>query len=409
MSCKSLHKHYYTMSLWIWCGVRPAQVVLRQPVSHYPEALFYMWNQFIMWKKTFVFYNDWEDYTECMTLEETGLFLQTILKYQKGEELGDIGPIKYIRPRVKKQLDEDNAKRESEIDKRSKAGIEWNKKRRWEENRKKSQVIASAINSSQVIADNVNDNVNVISWSSGSSNLSNDKLISSFPENWNNEEKKASKDENKPNTGLQKKNPWVDQVIGWIKKYCDEFNIFYSRWKQERFYANHIAQLHGELKAALEKEKKDLEGFIKSVIFLSQELYIKAAYSPQLFYDNYAAILNQRHKIDKAERIRLAEKAKTYGGLTPEQKEERRKENARKIAEIKEKEEAEALKKQKETEERDKKIDEFLSGQPPGEIEKLKAEFESTANITVLRWLDKWYQNPFVKTARQKFLFTKFV
>lgn len=59
-----------------------------------------------------------------MTLEETGLFLQTILKYQKGEELGDIGPIKYIRPRVKKQLDEDNAKRESEIDKRSKAGIE---------------------------------------------------------------------------------------------------------------------------------------------------------------------------------------------------------------------------------------------------------------------------------------------
>jgi hypothetical protein len=33
-------------------------------------------------KKTFVFYNDRQDYTEEMTLEEKGLFLQVILDYQ---------------------------------------------------------------------------------------------------------------------------------------------------------------------------------------------------------------------------------------------------------------------------------------------------------------------------------------
>jgi hypothetical protein len=110
-------------------------------------------------KKTFVFYNDWIDYTIEMSLEEKWLFLQTILKYQNWEDLWDIGSIKYIWARIKNQLDEDNNKWSEEREKRSKAGIEWNKKR-WEDNSKSSQVIASAITSSQLIADNVNVNVN---------------------------------------------------------------------------------------------------------------------------------------------------------------------------------------------------------------------------------------------------------
>lgn len=107
-------------------------------------------------KKTFIFYSDWIDYTEEMSLEEKWLFLQTILDYQHWKELPDLWSIKFIWSRVKKQLDEDNTKWSEEIEKRRMAWIEGNKKR-WG-NRTSSQVIASATNYSQVIADNDNDN-----------------------------------------------------------------------------------------------------------------------------------------------------------------------------------------------------------------------------------------------------------
>lgn len=110
-------------------------------------------------KKTFIFYTDRIDYTQEMTNEEKGIFLQTILDYQNwgtGKEIDR--RIIFIRTRVKKQLDQDSTKREEESLAKSKAGIEWNKKR-WG-NRKPSQVIASAIKTSQVVPVNVNVNVN---------------------------------------------------------------------------------------------------------------------------------------------------------------------------------------------------------------------------------------------------------
>lgn len=114
-------------------------------------------------KKTFIFYTDWKDYTEEMTLEEKWLFLQTILLYQDWKEVWDISSIKFIRSKIKKQLDEDKEKWEQKVDKLSEAGKKWNEKRRWKTRKKatKSQSIANATTTSLVVADNVNENVNV--------------------------------------------------------------------------------------------------------------------------------------------------------------------------------------------------------------------------------------------------------
>lgn len=109
-------------------------------------------------KKTFIFYTDWIDYTEEMNREEKWLFLETILAFQNGEDLpSDITPIKFIWSRVKKQLEDDNIKWSSELDKRKKAGKLWGlaKASKWK------QVLASASKWKQLLADNVNVNDNV--------------------------------------------------------------------------------------------------------------------------------------------------------------------------------------------------------------------------------------------------------
>ncbi len=74
-------------------------------------------------KKTFIFYNDWIDYTEDMTLEEKWFFLQTILNYQNWKDLGDISSIKFVWSRVKKQLDENNESYENIVDRNRSNGM----------------------------------------------------------------------------------------------------------------------------------------------------------------------------------------------------------------------------------------------------------------------------------------------
>ena len=110
-------------------------------------------------KKTFVFYNDREDYTEEMTMEEKGMLLQAILNYQNWKDVGDIWSIKFVFSRIKKQLNKDNEKRDEIKTKRSEAWNRWNEKRR---GKKPSQTIANATEWSQLIAVNVtvNDTVN---------------------------------------------------------------------------------------------------------------------------------------------------------------------------------------------------------------------------------------------------------
>ncbi len=112
-------------------------------------------------KKTFIFYNDWIDYTEEMTQQEKWLLLEAILAYQNWLELPDMWNIKFVWSRIKKQLDIDNEKRKDEIEKRKMAGKMWGKAKA----SKSKQVLASASKWKQLLADNVNvtvnDNVNV--------------------------------------------------------------------------------------------------------------------------------------------------------------------------------------------------------------------------------------------------------
>jgi len=124
-------------------------------------------------KKTFIFYTDWQDYTEEMSLEQKWLFLECILVYQKWWK-PEPGDLKFIRSRVKKQLDEDNSKWEDEREKRVMAGKLWGKAKA----SKGKQVLASASKSKQLLADNVNVNVTVndnVNENKKEITLSNDK------------------------------------------------------------------------------------------------------------------------------------------------------------------------------------------------------------------------------------------
>jgi hypothetical protein len=170
-----------------------------------------------------------------MTLEETGLFLKTILKYQNWLELWDIGIIKFIRPRVKKQLDADNDKREQESKKRSEAWIEWNKKRRWEAKKsqkiakhsKTSQPIASATKTSQLIPDNVNDNVN-------DNETVNDNINKEILPDGNN-----SGAENLPVYVPEDITIQINELIKEIKQTAQTLWIAYDKTK-EREFAKHL-------------------------------------------------------------------------------------------------------------------------------------------------------------------------
>lgn len=85
-------------------------------------------------RKTFIFYSDREDYTEEMTDAEKWQFLQLILDYQKWKEVSPEWWLKFIRSRIKKQLDDDNEKYD-EVCERNRKNIE---KRRWKTTKTKT-------------------------------------------------------------------------------------------------------------------------------------------------------------------------------------------------------------------------------------------------------------------------------
>ncbi len=239
-------------------------------------------------KKTFIFYNDWEDYTEEMSLEEKWLFLQTILDYQRWKELWNIEKIKFIRSRVKKQLDYDNAKWEDELKKRSLAWIKWNKKRWWDktkkkDNRKSSQVIASAINSSQVIAVNVNDNVNNNNKDNNNNKeIDNSKLLSIEQAHifWNQD---------------------INYLIENLKKLSNELWIIYDK-KNDRNFAKHILTSKDFWDFASNIWQNRIE-FAKNILLASVKInYWKWPCSwPMKIYQNYWDVYNQTKLLNKKE------------------------------------------------------------------------------------------------------------
>ena len=58
-----------------------------------------------MTQKTFIVYSDRIDYTEEMSLDEQWLFYRTIFRYYNWIELWDIASIKFIRSKVKCEID----------------------------------------------------------------------------------------------------------------------------------------------------------------------------------------------------------------------------------------------------------------------------------------------------------------
>jgi len=168
-------------------------------------------------KKTFIFYNDWVDYTLEMNLEEKGLFLQTILLYQQWLDVWDIWPIKYIRPRVKKQLEEDNKKRDDEIEKRREAWRLWGLST--QSKLKQTQALAWSAKANQ--ADNVNDNIIIDNIED---RLSKDNSVDA-------ESSKPPKED--------KRKPCINEMIVYMKDIATKNGIVYSSEK-EREFTNHL-------------------------------------------------------------------------------------------------------------------------------------------------------------------------
>lgn len=81
--------------------------------------------QKIVMRKTFVFYADREDYTTVMTNEEKWEFLQLLLDYKNDKDPKPMWWLKYIRPRIKKQLDEDEEKYRIACEANRENGKKW--------------------------------------------------------------------------------------------------------------------------------------------------------------------------------------------------------------------------------------------------------------------------------------------
>lgn len=116
-------------------------------------------------RKTFIFYADWIDYTEEMSLDEKWLFLQTILNYQNWKDLWNIDKIKFVWTRVKKLLDEANQKWDEEIEKRKQAWkLGWiakasKAKQKLARASKWQQLLADTVTVTDTVTDNINKEI----------------------------------------------------------------------------------------------------------------------------------------------------------------------------------------------------------------------------------------------------------
>lgn len=108
-----------------------------------------------------------------------------------------------------------------------------------------------------------------------------------------NEKEKYSKEEN-ANAFIE--NPpvyWnqdIQKIIQIMKEWCDEAWLVYMPWYTERNFAKHISSK--TLADKIAKYDMPLETFIKNIIKLSAQPYMKACNTPQLFYQNWWFVLN---------------------------------------------------------------------------------------------------------------------
>lgn len=262
-------------------------------------------------KKTFVFYSDRIDYTQEMTDAEKWQFLDLILNYQKWIAVDPQWWMKFIRSRIKKQLDEDNQKRNEIIQKRSEA---W-KRHTWnqytmKDNRRKAQkntVEQMEQNGTNgTVNVNVNDNVNEnnIKYQTEFDEISNE--ISDFTQ------KQIETDENRwkqlivknelwieekeKNSAKKEKEFWnseINELIDQIKTICDQNGIAYDR-TDDRKFARHIltANAFGDF---CEKIWQSRIEFAKNVLIASVKIWFRKwpCSWPKKIYQNFADVFNE--------------------------------------------------------------------------------------------------------------------
>lgn len=264
-------------------------------------------------KKTFVFYSDRIDYTQEMTDAEKWQFLDLILNYQKWIAVNPQWWMKFIRSRIKKQLDEDNQKRNEIIQKRSEA---W-KRHTWnqytmKDNRRKAQkntveqMEQNGTNGTVNVNDNVNDNVNEnnIKYQTEFDEISNEisdftqKQIETDENRWKQIAIKNELwiEEKEKNSAKKEKEFWnseINELIDQIKTICDQNGIAYDR-TDDRKFARHIltANAFGDF---CEKIWQSRIEFAKNVLIASIKIWFwKWPCSwPKKIYQNFADVFNE--------------------------------------------------------------------------------------------------------------------
>ena len=197
--------------------------------------------------------------------EEKAEFLETILLYQNWKEVSPKTGFKFIRPRVKSQMDIDKEKREKVVEVRSEVWRLW-----WLAKASKSkQTQANASKRKQSVADNVNDNVN-------------DNVISS-------KEEQSIALQEQDEYGKQE----INQLIMKLKEKCNELGVAYNK-ANDRNFANHICKAK-EFWEFAEKIGSDRIKFACDILVASKKIsYWKGVCSwPMMIYQNYADVYNK--------------------------------------------------------------------------------------------------------------------
>lgn len=115
-------------------------------------------------KNSFVLYTDYLAQIELLTMEQRGVLLTAIMKYQAGEELPDVDPVTEMAfSFIKANLDKDNERYERTIEARSEAGKIGGRPRKDDTEKQTKAKKANAFSEKQTKAkkaDNDNDNEN---------------------------------------------------------------------------------------------------------------------------------------------------------------------------------------------------------------------------------------------------------
>lgn len=109
-------------------------------------------------KKRFLFYNDWLDYLWPMWIEEKAEFLETILKYQNGENVSPTTWFRFVRPRIRAMMDIDREARDKRADIARSNWSNWWRPKKTKEN--PAGYSETKTNPEKPVNVNVNVNVN---------------------------------------------------------------------------------------------------------------------------------------------------------------------------------------------------------------------------------------------------------